>query len=189
MSQSELAKFKREFFSETWDKEALIVDVRFNPGGNIHEELFDLLDRQPFGWNVPRDSNWTMQPAQAWLKPKALLINGRCGSDAEIFPSGWRTQQFGPIIGIPTAGAVIGTSGFSLVDGTYVRLPLEGWYDLNGRNLETEPTPPDITVDVDPNALHSGDDAQLARAVGELLDELAKQPVRPEHPRPYPPAR
>jgi tricorn protease len=189
MSQEELTKFKREFFSEVWDKDALIVDVRFNPGGNIHEDLFDLLDRQPFGWNVPRDSQWTEQPSHAWLKPKALLINARCGSDAEIFPSGWRTQKFGPIIGTPTAGMVIGTSGFSLVDGTFVRLPLEGWYELNGRNLETQPTPPDIAVDVDPNALHSGDDAQLARAVDVLLNQLPPQPAQPAHPAPFPPAR
>src|SRR5205814_8522333 len=110
MSHGELEKFKREFFSENWDKEALIVDVRFNPGGFIHEDLFDLLDRQPFGWNVPRDSPWTMQPSRAWLRPKALVINARCGSDSEIFSSGWRQQKFGPVIGIPTAGAVIGTS-------------------------------------------------------------------------------
>jgi tricorn protease len=189
MSGSELAKFKREFLSETFDKAGLIVDVRFNPGGFIHEDLFELLDRQAFGWNVPRDAPWTVQPSRAFLKPKALLINGRSGSDAEIFPSGWRTQQLGPVIGMPTAGAVIGTSGFTLVDGSWVRLPLEGWYELSGRNLETEGTPPDVQLDVDPNALRRGEDAQLAKAIELVMADVAKAPPLPTPPQAYPKAR
>ena len=189
MSGGELAKFEREFFSEMLDKEALIVDVRFNGGGNIHEELFEHLHRAAFSWNVPRDSVWTMQPARAYLQPKALLINARSGSDAEIFPSGWRTLGLGPVIGVPTAGAVIGTGGFSLVDGSSVRLPMEGWYELSGRNLETESTPPDVLVEVDPNALRLGEDAQLRSAVELLLGLLAEVPARPAPPAAYPPAR
>jgi len=172
MSRRELRKFEREFFSEFFDKDALIVDVRFNPGGWIHEDLFSLLDRNPFAFASHRDSPRTMQPARAFNKPKALLINARSGSDAEIFPSGWRTLGLGPIIGIDTAGAVIGTGGFTLVDGTWVRLPLEGWWDLNGRNLEQSGTPPDIYIDVDPAELRAGRDAQLDKAVEVLLAEL-----------------
>ncbi len=172
MSRRELRKFEREFFSEFFDKDALIVDVRFNPGGWIHEDLFSLLDRNPFAFAGHRDSPRTMQPPRAFAKPKALLINGRSGSDAEIFPSGWRTLGLGPIIGVDTAGAVIGTGGFTLVDGTWVRLPIEGWWELDGRNLEQSGTPPDIYVDVDPAELRSGRDAQLDKAVEILLKEL-----------------
>jgi tricorn protease len=100
------------------------------------------------------------------------LINARSYSDAEIFPAGWRALALGPIVGIDTGGAVIGTSGFSLIDGSYVRLPVEGWWELDQRNLEQSGTPPDYYVDVDPDELKAGYDAQLAKAVELLLAEL-----------------
>ena len=172
MNGGELRKFEREFFSEMLDKDALLVDVRFNPGGHIHEQLFDLLDRNPFGFNAPRGAARVRQPARVFDKPKALLINARSGSDAEIFPSGWRALGLGPVVGIDTAGAVIGTSGFNLIDGTWVRLPVEGWWELDGRNLETSGTKPDVYIDVDPNELRDGKDAQLEQAVALLLEQL-----------------
>jgi len=172
MSGGELHKFEREFYSEMMDRSALIVDVRFNPGGFIHEPLFDMLDRNPFGFNAPRGGEKIRQPARVFDKPKALLINARSGSDAEIFPAGWRQLGLGPVIGVDTSGQVIGTSGFQLIDGTWVRLPIEGWWELSGRNLETSGTPPDIYVDVSPDELRSGTDAQLEKAVAVLLEKL-----------------
>ena len=175
MNRGELYKFEQEFFSEVMDKDALIVDVRFNPGGFIHEQLFDLLDRNVFGWVHDQRGEMVQQPGRVFDKPKALLINARSGSDAEIFPAGWRTLGLGPVIGIETAGAVIGTTGFSLIDGTYVRLPVNGWYELDGRNLELTGTPPDIEVDVHPDELKAGKDAQLERAVEVLLLQLESE--------------
>lgn len=172
MGGSELSKFQRELFSELLDKDALIVDVRFNPGGNIHEQLFEALDRKFYGYCVQRDDEPARQPARAFLKPKAVLINARSGSDAEIFPSGWRELGLGPVIGIDTAGAVIGTTAFSLIDGTGVRLPIEGWWGLDKHNLELSGTPPDIYVDVTPDELLQGKDAQLQRAVEVLLQQV-----------------
>jgi tricorn protease len=100
------------------------------------------------------------------------LINASSGSDAEIFPAGWRKLGLGPVIGIDTAGAVIGTNGFTLVDGTSVRLPLVGWYELDERNLELSGTKPDIWQDVNPDELAAGRDAQLELAVETLLGKL-----------------
>jgi tricorn protease len=172
MSGGELAKFERELFSELLDKEALIVDVRFNPGGYIHDQLFSALDGKSYGYCVPRDAPPSLQPSRVFLKPRAVLINARSASDAEIFPTGWREMGFGPVIGVDTAGAVIGTTGFSLIDGTAVRLPINGWWGLDRHNLENAGTPPDMYVDVTPDELQQGKDAQLETAVQVLLDEL-----------------
>jgi tricorn protease len=174
MNGGELGKFERELYSDLLDKDALIVDVRFNPGGFIHESLFNDLDRRFYGFSNQRDAPQTKQPARAFAKPKALLINARSGSDAEIFPSGWKTLGLGPVIGVDTSGQVIGTSGFGLVDGTGVRLPLEGWWGLDQRDLELGGTPPDVYIDVTPDGLAAGQDAQLEKAVAVLLEELKK---------------
>jgi tricorn protease len=84
---------------------------------------------------------------------------------------------------------VIGTGGFTLVDGTSVRLPMEGWYELDGRNLETDPTRPDVEVVPDPNKLRNGEDEQLAKAVELLLKALEEAPPAEAQPAPWPPAR
>ncbi|HES57797.1 MAG TPA: hypothetical protein ENO21_00020 [Firmicutes bacterium] len=172
MNRREWSKFEREFYSELFDKDAIVIDVRFNGGGWLHEDLFEALDRNVFGMAGPRGAERVVQPPGAYKKPKALLINARSYSDAEIFPAGWRALGLGPIVGIDTGGAVIGTTGFTLIDGSWVRLPVEGWWELDGRNLETSGTAPDYYVDVHPDELKAGFDAQLAKAVELLLAEL-----------------
>jgi tricorn protease len=172
MSGGELRKFEREFIAEHIDKDALIVDVRFNGGGLIHEQLFDLLDRHHFGYSAKRDQPLTVQPSQAFDKPAALLINQRSASDAEIFPSGWRILGLGPVVGVDTYGAVIGTGGYRLIDGSSIRMPHYGWYDINMRNLELAGTPPDYYVEVHPDDLRNGVDAQLDKALELMLAEL-----------------
>jgi tricorn protease len=172
MNRREWSKFEREFYSELFDKDAIVIDVRFNGGGWLHEDLFEALDRNVFGMAGPRGAERVVQPAGAFKKPKALLINARSYSDAEIFPAGWRALGLGPIVGIDTGGAVIGTTGFTLIDGSWVRLPVEGWWELDGRNLETSGTPPDYYLDVHPDELKDAYDAQLVKAVELLLAEL-----------------
>ena len=173
MGGSRLERFARELFAENMDKDALIVDIRWNPGGNIHEYLLDILGHTQFGWSRPRDADWTPQPSQIWSKPTVLLINERSSSDSEIFPQGFRTLGLGTIIGETTLGAVIGTEEYTLIDGTTgIRLPMEGWYAMDRTNLENYGVPPDIRVVNDLNHIRDGVDDQLEYAVRHLLDQL-----------------
>jgi len=173
MSGSRLERFTRELFAENADKEALIIDIRWNPGGNIHEFLLDILSREQFGWSKPRSGQYTRQPGFMWQRPTVLLINERSSSDSEIFPAGFRTLNLGTIIGQPTIGAVIGTEGYTLVDGhTRMRLPMEGWYRVNRANLENDGVEPDIFIENDLNDIRDGIDSQLEYAIQYLLDEI-----------------
>jgi tricorn protease len=174
MSGRPLEEFTRQLFSENENKEALIVDIRWNPGGNIHENLLDILSRPQFAWSKPRDTHIVQQPSRRWGRPTVLLINERSTSDSEIFPDGFRALNLGTIIGETTAGAVIGTDEFDLIDGaTSIRLPIEGWYTLDLKNLENLGVKPDIRVVNDMNKIRDGIDEQLDAAIKNLLDKLS----------------
>lgn len=175
MSGGSLERFARELMADNYQRDALIIDIRWNPGGNIHEYLLDILSRPQFGWSEIRDGERSQQPGHRWGKPTVLLINERSSSDSEIFPSGFRSLGLGTIIGEATVGAVIGTEAYTLIDGrSGIRLPIEGWYALDGTNLENNGVQPDIRVLNDLNHIRDGIDDQLIYAVEYLLDELVR---------------
>ncbi|MCX6646233.1 MAG: S41 family peptidase, partial [bacterium] len=115
MSGGPLERFARQLFSENFDKEALILDVRFNGGGNTHEQLLDILSRPQLGFQRGREEELVPQPAQRWDRPIVLLINEQCFSDSEIFPAGFKALGLGTVMGVTTWGGVIGTWDISLV--------------------------------------------------------------------------
>ncbi len=172
MNAAALQKFTREAFGREGGKDALVIDVRYNPGGRIHDELLALL-RKPHSFEYLRGTPGHPQPRPVFLKPMILLINQNSGSDAEIFPNGFRAYGNGKLVGVPTYGAVIGTRNAPLSDGTFFRLPLTGWRTLDGRNLENWGVPPDLLVESLPDDFRAGADRQLERAVAELLKDLA----------------
>jgi tricorn protease len=101
-----------------------------------------------------------------------LLINNYSASNSEIFAEGFRKLGLGKIIGEPTAGAVIGTSSYQLIDGTGMRRPSWGAYSAEMEDTEIYPRRPDIFVENLPDDFMNGKDPQLVRAVDELLKEL-----------------
>jgi tricorn protease len=152
----------------------LVLDVRFNSGGRIHDELLGILSRRPHAIEVPRDAEPSTQPFQLWNKPTVLLINEYSASDAEIFPNGFRVYGLGKIVGVQTAGGVIGTSDIRLIDGTVFRVPRTGWYTMDGRMLENTGVQPDVTVEHTPEDNAADNDRQLEAAVRLLLAEMAQ---------------
>jgi tricorn protease len=177
MDQPSLRKFQRELFGDAQSKEGLVLDVRFNGGGRIHDDLFALLLRKTHVYEVPRDSERSSQPFQVWNRPTALLINEGSASDAEVFPNGFREYGLGKLVGVPTYGGVIGTNNITLIDGTAFRIPRTGWYTLGGKNLENYGVPPDIRVEMSPEDYASDNDRQLASAISIVVAQLP--PRRP----------
>ena len=177
MSQSELRKFEREFYAEVvGKKEALIIDVRFNGGGRIHDELLTILKRRLYALEQYRGTPPFTQPFQVWQKPTVVLINEFSASDAEIFPKAFRDLGLGKLVGVPTYGGVIGTYNVTLIDGTtFFRVPVTGWRTLDGVNLENYGVKPDILVEHSPEDNANENDLQLRAAVDLLLKELSKK--------------
>ena len=172
MNQPSLERFKRDLWGREANSDAVIIDQRYNGGGNIHEQLWTELARRAPIYFTNRAGERRFSPAQ-WTRPSVVLQNQNSFSDAEIFPYGFKALGFGRTIGLPTGGGVIGTANINLIDGSVFRLPGSGVYAVAGeRNLENWGIEPDIWVENPFEQEQLGNDAQLERAVRELLASL-----------------
>jgi Tol biopolymer transport system component len=175
MSGSRLEKFKEELVSIAEKKEGLVIDVRNNGGGNIAVHLLGILVKTPYFLRNFRDFPATSENkmrSDALEKPMTLLINNYSASNSEIFAEGFRKLKLGKIVGEPTAGAVIGTSSYLLIDGTRIRRPSWGAFTMEKEDTDLKPRYPDILVENLPDDFINGRDPQLVRAVEELMKEL-----------------
>ncbi len=173
MDPPSLAKFEKEL-RENRSKEALVIDQRWNGGGNIEQELLAILVQREYQIWMPRGTEPNPRPFAGFFGPKVVLQNWRSASNAEMFPAGFRALGLGKVIGTPTFGAVIGTGSYSLVDGSTVRTPGVGVYlaDRERTNMENYGVQPDIYVDNSPEDNLTGRDRQVEVAVQELLKQL-----------------
>jgi len=177
MDEHGLERFQRALYSDNFDKEAIVLDVRFNGGGHTHDQVLNYLGarehtlfRQRYGGEglVMRSYD------RKWTKPLVLLINNRSYSDAEIFPSAFKTLGLGKVVGQATGANVIGTINIHLIDGSIFRIPQLGVFNARGEDMEKVGVTPDIAVDTDPDQLARGIDAQLDRAVEVLSADVAQ---------------
>jgi tricorn protease len=181
--QSELL---RQFRAQI-DKDGLIIDERWNSGGQIPDRFVELLNRPPLAfWAVRDGMDWAWPPV-AHFGPKVMLINGWSGSGGDAFPDYFQKAGVGPLIGTRTWGGLIGISGAPrLIDGGRVTVPTFRMYGTDGRWFaEGHGVEPDIEVPEDPTALAQGREPQLERAIEEVLRLIeTSPPMRPQRP-PY----
>jgi len=156
-------------------KKALVIDQRFNGGGGIDQELLGILAGRQYQYTVGRDAGFQQPRPQNFYGPMVVMANERSTSDAEVFPDGFRTLKLGKVVGVTTYGAVIGTGAYPLMDGSVIRTPSTGLWNLKGVNLENNGVRPDVYVDNTPGDFFRGRDAQLERAVEVLRQELAQR--------------
>ena len=179
MSESSFEDFYERLWSENYDKEALVLDLRNNGGGHTHDKILSIFQKQGYAYSSSRTykTKKNVTPRQIWQKPVILLINEDSFSDAEIFPHLFKHLKLGKVVGMPTSGSVIGTSSINFIDGSSMRMPRSGWYFMDkdgkpGPTMEGKGATPDIFVDPTPEQMLTDDDVQLQRAVRELLKEL-----------------
>ncbi len=173
----------RELFKGMYayhNKEALIIDDRYNGGGFIPDVMADLLDRKTLSyWNV-NGLDPMKTPAVAHDGPKVMLINGYSSSGGDAFPYYFKKKGLGKLIGTRTWGGLVGISGNAqFVDGGSFSVPRFGIYDENGKwIIEGIGVYPDIEVVDRPEQLAKGIDPGIEKAVQVLLDELKQNPVK-----------
>lgn len=173
MGRGALDEFIVDMTRELNQKEALILDLRYNTGGNVHDEVLKFLSQRSYLQWKYRDGKMSPQSNFAPSdKPLILLTNEQSLSDAEMTAQGFKVLKLGKIIGNETYRWIIFTSGIGLVDGSFIRMPSWGCYTMDGKNLEQTGVQPDILVINSFEDKLNGKDPQLDRAINEILKML-----------------
>lgn len=187
MGPDGLNEFARYFFAQI-DKEALIVDDRYNGGGNISPMVIERLLRQPYRMTMFRGSSFNGTiPEQTLYGPKVLLINKYSASDGDLFPWSFKANKIGKVVGTRTWGGIIGINGsLPYIDGTSITTPFFTNYDAKTGQwiVENHGVDPDILIDNDPVKEYNGEDQQLDKAIEVVLDELKNYKPLPKTPAP-----
>ena len=188
MDKPSFERFERELMASGYGKEGIVIDVRFNGGGWTTDYLMAVLNVRQHAYTIPRGAAKSLKenkeyqnfypyserlPLAAWTKPSIALCNESSYSNAEIFSHAYKTLDIGTLVGKPTFGAVISTSGSSLLNGSFIRLPFRAWYvKKTGENMENGPAVPDVVLDNPPASRAANEDAQLEKAVQILIGQI-----------------
>ena len=176
--------FKRYFFPQA-DKEAIIVDERFNGGGSVADYYLDWLRKPVSAYWAMRYGADLKTPSASIQGPKVMIINETAGSGGDLLPYMWRKFGMGKLVGTATWGGLVGTLGFPvLMDGGGVTAPNLAFWDVGeGFGIENVGIPPDLEVEQTPKDVIAGHDPQLEAAIKVAMDELkANPPAKPKRP-------
>jgi tricorn protease len=177
MEELGMEQFIRQFYPQL-DRQALIVDDRWNGGGEVDEIVLERIRRMLVGMSTDREAAAETVPQQLISGPKVCLINQYSASDGDLFPYFFKQYGLGPLIGMRTWGGVRGIRGYwSLLDDGYITIPEDAVYGLNSHwVIENHGVEPDMMIEDTPGQLQAGTDAQLNAAVAYLLRELKQRP-------------
>jgi tricorn protease len=181
------AEFHRGYLNE-FDRDGLIVDVRYNRGGHVSALLLEKLARKRVGYDVSRWAPPFPYPEESVGGPIVALTNQFAGSDGDIFSHCFKLYGLGPLVGMRTWGGVVGINPrHHLVDGTETTQPeFSFWFTDAGWGVENYGTDPTHEVDVAPQDVLRGEDPQLDTALRLMDEALTTSPARPEFPpRPH----
>jgi tricorn protease len=173
-----LNEFAKYYYPQT-GREALIVDVRSNGGGNVSPMIIERLRREMVMVDIARNRMPQPDPGAMIVGPKVLIADEFSASDGDLVTWRFKTSKIGPVVGKRTWGGVVGIAGtLPFLDGGFLNKPEFSRYDVTGKTwiIEGVGVEPDIDVDNDPAREYAGEDQQLDKAIAVILDLLKKQP-------------
>ncbi len=177
MMAAGFAEFHRYFPGES-DRQAIIVDLRYNRGGHVSQLLLEKFARKRIAYQTGRWMAPAPYPEESPLGPVVALTNEHAGSDGDIFSHNFKQMQIGTLVGTRTWGGVVGIwPRHGLVDGTSTTQPeFSSWFNDVGYGVENYGTDPHIEIDNAPQDGASGHDRQLERALAVVLEQMARHP-------------
>jgi tricorn protease len=181
------SNFNRYFYAQL-DKQALVLDERYNQGGLIADYIVNVLGQKHLSNAIERDGKPVHDPQGAIFGPKAMIINQAAGSGGDAMPWYFRKAGLGTLVGVRTWGGLVGIGGYpTLIDGGTVTAPRYAIYGLQGEwEVEGHGIAPDVVVEELPKDAAAGHDAQLERAVAIVMQQLKEHPVPVSPLPPYP---
>jgi tricorn protease len=189
MSPEGFSEFLRSYLQE-FEKEGLIIDVRYNGGGNVSPLILDYLTRKRLGYDQSRWQGEMPYPMESPMGPMVALINAHTGSDGDIFAHAFSALKLGPLIGKRTWGGVVGIwPRYGLLEGTKTSQPeYSFWFHDVGWAVENYGVDPTIDIDILPQDYAAGEDPQLRRGLEEVLKLVSEShPTAPPLPSLRPP--
>lgn len=155
------------------DKEGIVIDIRWNGGGRLHEDIEVLFSGKKYFSQVIRGQEAGSMPSRRWNKPSVMLVNEACYSNAHGTPWVYKHLNLGKVVGTPVPGTMTSVNWVRMQDPTLVfGIPVTGYLTAEGTYLENSQLEPDILVTLDPESAVAGVDTQLRKAVQVLLDEI-----------------
>ena len=179
--------FNRYFFAQT-NRQGVIVDERFNAGGQIADYIIEVLNRKLESYWAPRYGAIEHTPNDAIYGAKVMIANEYSGSGGDAMPWLFKYNKLGTLVGKRTWGGLVGIGQIPiLMDGGAVTSPSVAFFSPEGKwDVENHGVDPDVVVEQDPKAVAAGHDPQLEKAVAVALEELARHPVPEPHKPAYP---
>ncbi|MBN2003532.1 MAG: PD40 domain-containing protein [Anaerolineae bacterium] len=172
--------FNRYYFAQL-DKQAVVLDERFNGGGSVADYIIDMLNRPLLSHWATREGAIFNTPAASIFGPKVMIINEYAGSGGDAMPHFFRRRGLGKLVGKRTWGGLVGIFDYpSLMDGGFVSAPRMAIFSPDNEwEVENEGITPDIEVEMPPKEVIAGHDLQLEKAVEIVMEELRQNPLPP----------
>lgn len=173
MNDASFRKLYSDALGKYNDREGLVVDIRWNGGGRLHEDIETFLTGEKYLTQTIRGNASCDMPSRRWNKPSVMVISEACYSNAHGTPWVYKHRNIGKLVGMPVPGTMTSVNWVTMQDPTiYFGIPIIGYLTADGKYLENSQLEPDVKVSNDPAAIVKGEDTQLRKAVETLLNDL-----------------
>lgn len=154
------------------DAKGIIVDTRFNGGGDLVADLAMFFTGEHFITYATADKVVGGEPTSRWTKPTLAMINEAQYSDGHCFACGYTDLEIGKTVGMPTPGTCSFAGWERLPDGNVWGVVPVSAKDINGNWMENNQTNPDIQIKNMPGVIDKGRDQQLEKAIEVMMTDL-----------------
>ncbi len=173
MSDDSFRPMYSALFGKYNNREGVVVDIRWNGGGRMHEDIEALLTGQKYLTQVIRGKDVCEMPSRRWNKPSVMLVAEPCYSNAHGTPWVYQHQKIGKVVGMPVPGTMTSVNWVTMQDPTMIfGIPVIGYRTAEGNYLENTQLEPDVKVANSPESIVTGEDTQLRVAVETLLRQI-----------------
>lgn len=173
MNDGSFRKVYSDVLGKYNDRDGIVIDVRWNGGGRLHEDVEVFFTGQKYLTQEIRGVDACDMPSRRWNKPSIMVMSEACYSNAHGTPWVYKHQGIGKLVGAPVPGTMTSVNWVTMQDPSMVfGIPVIGYRTAEGTYLENSQLEPDIEVYNDPAVIVTGEDTQLRTAVQELLKDI-----------------